>query len=353
MKFGKSLTELAVEIDRQKQAKKDYLVDSQKLRMSCSVGAGLHLAFGIHTPPIHDIAHRQIGTHLKIPAVYYDRMQAEEPWLLCDNVNAWLSRSQGQRMIRTLDFQARAFLSDRYRIIDNDMVAEAVLPIISEWAKDGATVESAEITDRKLYIKVVLPNVQTEIAVGDVLQSGVVISNSEVGFGAVSVAPLLFRLVCRNGMIRNDLRQHKIHVGRTNESDANFNLYRDETIHMDDMAFLMKLQDVVRSTADSVHFERMVDSVRQAQGMEITGHVPEVVQLTTKKFGLNDTEGESVLDHLIHGGDLSLWGIASATTRMAQDVASYDRSTDLEGIGYEIVSLSPMAWKQLNEAATR
>ena len=35
---------------------------------------------------------------------------------------------------------------------------------------------------------------------GDVVQAGVSISNSETGRGAVSVCPLVYRLVCTNGM---------------------------------------------------------------------------------------------------------------------------------------------------------
>jgi hypothetical protein len=37
------------------------------------------------------------------------------------------------------------------------------------------------------------------------------------------------------------------------------------------------------------------------------------------------------------GGDLTSWGLGNAVTRMAQDVPSYDRSTELESIGFEIM----------------
>ena len=33
-------------------------------------------------------------------------------------------------MVRTLDGKARAFLSDRYHRIDNEQIAEAVLPVL-------------------------------------------------------------------------------------------------------------------------------------------------------------------------------------------------------------------------------
>lgn len=37
-----------------------------------------------------------------------------------------------------------------------------------------------------------------EVRKGDIVQAGVMISNSEVGLGAVSIQPLVYRLVCTN-----------------------------------------------------------------------------------------------------------------------------------------------------------
>lgn len=45
----------------------------------------------------------------------------------------------------------------------------------------GARVESCEVTDSRMYLKVVTSRVQFELAPGDVVHAGVVISNSETG----------------------------------------------------------------------------------------------------------------------------------------------------------------------------
>ena len=50
-----------------------------------------------------------------------------------------------------------------------------------------------------------------DVVPGDTVQGGVIISNSEVGLGAVSVQPLLYRLVCTNGMVVNDLGERRTH----------------------------------------------------------------------------------------------------------------------------------------------
>ena len=46
-----------------------------------------------------------------------------------------------------------------------------------------------------------------EPGTGDIVQAGVVISNSETGLGAVCIQPLIYRLVCSNGMVVNDAKK--------------------------------------------------------------------------------------------------------------------------------------------------
>lgn len=109
MKTGLTLEQLAAEITRQQSAKEDYVVNTGNLRLE-SYGPDLTLrvldsdgADRIEPLEIGDIAHRQIGTHLSIPAKYYERMRSEDPGLLAHNVNTWLERTPAQRMIRVLD----------------------------------------------------------------------------------------------------------------------------------------------------------------------------------------------------------------------------------------------------------
>ena len=296
---------------------------------------------------INDIAHRQIGQTLKIPALYYDRMRTEYPELLAQNINGWFARTPDtKRMLRTMDGTARALLSDRYRRIDNFEVASAVLPIIS--GMDGASVESCELTESRMYLKVVNPRVTAEVKKGDIVQAGIIISNSEVGMGSVNVSPLVYRLVCSNGMIAQDGAVRKYHVGRANEGGEDFSIYRNETIEADDKAFLMKLEDSVKAAVNQARFAAIVDKMREATEATMEAKVvPQVVELASKEYGITEAEGKGILGHLIAGGDLSLYGLANAVTRQAQDVESYDRSTELEATGYKIITMAPALWRSL------
>lgn len=356
MKIGKKdIFEFATELDRREKAKKDLLVDTSILTMDAGPNiaqlnvrndnTGETFIFGVN-----EIAHNQIGTHLGIPAKYYEKMRSENPELLAQNVNSWFTKNPKVRMIRTLDGVTRAFLSDRYRRIDNFDIAQTVLPIIA--SIPDARVESSEITDERMYIKVVNPRLTTEVTPGDIVQSGIIIMNSEVGLGSVTIMPLVYRLVCTNGMVVNDAKTRKYHVGRGNEASEDFTIYSSATLEADDRALQLKIQDTVRAVVDQTRFEKVVDLMRQAKSARITTqNIPAMVELAGSDFGYSKQEGQGILDYLIRGGDLSLYGLANATTRYAQDVPSYDRSTALESVGYSLMSMGNSKWNSLQNAS--
>lgn len=356
MKYGRTLTELAIELDRQRSAKRDFLLDTRNIIMD-NTGDGQQLT--LQNPQQHmstilrvnDIAHGQIGQALGIPAKYYNKMRSENPELLAANVNSWFNQNPAMRMVRTLDGTARAFLSDRYRRIDNYEIAEAVLPIIGDMP--DARIESCEVTDERMYIKVVNPRLTTEVTPGDVVQSGILITNSEVGMGSMAIQPLVYRLVCSNGMVVNDAATRRYHIGRGNQAGEDYTLYSNETLAADDRALMLKVQDTVRAAVDQVRFDKVVGMMRNAIDAKITStDIPQMIELTASDYGFTKKESSGILDHLIRDGDLSLYGLSNAVTRAAQDVESYDRSTEMESIGYTILCMSRDKWNRLNAAST-
>ena len=351
MKTGRTLTEMAQALEAQQALKKDYIADTRALEMT-PVGQ-LALTNGTtQTFEITPYAHRQIGERIGIPAKYYDRMRTEAPELLQANVNHWFQTQPEQRMIRTLGSDARAFLSCRYRRLDNFDLAEAVLPTLLQM--DGAQVVSCELTETRMYLKVVTAKVQADVKVGDPVQAGVCISNSEIGTGALRVEPLIYRLVCTNGMVTPDrsARNRFTHLGRAaaDTPDA-YELFSDETLAADNTAFFLKVQDLVRDAVDRTKFEALVAQMRQTTERRIEGNPVKAVELLSDRLKLQQSERSGVLQHLIQGGDLSQWGLLNAVTRTAQDIESYDRATELEELGATVMSLPSAQWRQLATAA--
>lgn len=364
---GRSLTDLAKELERQAKSKKDFKAPTSQIEMSFGqittknefsrhdlLVPQLQLNIGDKFKGVvTELCHDQLGQYVDIPSKYYDRMRMETPELLAQNVNTWLKRRKETRLVRTLDGDARAFLSNRYRTIDHWDVANATLPVLVNEAKKLGSVEtvSADVTEKKLYIKVISKRLTYEVKKGDAVQAGIVISNSEVGGGSVRVEPFLYRLACLNGAVISDSAVRKFHIGRLSaELEAAEEVYRDETRVQDDKAFCMKLQDVVRASFDDDSFEKLRGIVIDSTTREVSSPVEEVIEEISNRFHLTDKQRGSFLGNLIKGGDMSQWGIANAVTAIANKASNYEEATDLERIGGQLMTLDSEGWENLMEA---
>ena len=351
-----TIQQAAAEIMRQSEAKADYLVNTENLHMeTCDGIPVLRLLDESGTDRVEPLdilptAHRQMSAYLNIPWKYYDRMCQENIGLLAQNVNTWLQKGPEHRMIRTIDGRARAFLSNRYRRIDNIDIAQITLPILE--AMPDAIFESCNLSDDYMYIKVVNPRLTAEVVPGDIVQAGVVISNSETGQGAVCIQPLIYRLVCSNGMTVNEARARRNHIGRVSSADENLLIYSKETLAADDKAFIMKVQDTVKAAVDEARFAKILDKLRESTDKKLnTTDLPAVVKLASSSMGITEVESDGVLQRLIEGTDYTLYGLANAVTRHSQDVESYDRASKLEEIGYQIVTMSPALFQHINQVS--
>lgn len=362
MKAGRSLTELATELERQVTTRKDYIAEQGAIKVAAyDVAAGVEGKADVTLTGINggaykltDHAHGQLASHLEIPKKYYDRMRVEAPALLADNVNTWFQKApKNKRTVRTLDGKVRAYLSSSYRPLDNHDLAEVALPTLLE---KGCEIVSAQLTETRLYIKATLPSIRREVAEsrqkGDVVQAGIVISNSEVGAGSVRIEPMIYRLVCLNGAIMPDSSLRKYHVGKGADVDGVRELLTTEAKRADDRAFWLKVRDIVRGAFDEVAFGLMVDKMNQAAGLKIVSdNLPKVVEVTVEKFGFHEKAQGSILRHLIEDGDLSKYGLHNAITRASQDVVDYDAATEMERAGGRILELPASDWKTISEAA--
>lgn len=82
-----------------------------------------------------------------------------------------------------------------------------------------------------------------------------------------------------------------------------------------------------------------------------TADIPGIVKVASREFRITDDESTGILQHLIEGNDLTLYGLSNAVTRHSQDVESYDRATELESIGYSILTMQPALWNRINQMA--
>lgn len=355
MKQGRALPEVLTELQRQNTAKQDFIGPAQAFHLEpdgrtfsiSHMASGQQEVFGTT-----DLFHRQVGSALGIPAKYYDLMKKQKPELLAENVNTWFGDRDQSYMIRSMDYGsgrvARALLSDRYRRIDNLEIATAVLPLFA--GQEGMEVMSCEVTENRLYIlyessykesysdvlSVKIPNYQEQKCLSDITK----------------ISELLVLFIQRNntnGMVVSSLGERKTHVGRAAKAmEDSFFLYSDETKEAEDKAFMLKLRDATLAAIEEARFAQIVGKLEESNNARITGRVQDVIELTGKAFDLNQPEQDSILNYLIQGGNLSLYGLSNAITRASQNVESYDRATALEGIGWQVATMEPAQWREIN-----
>ena len=358
MKTGRSLIDLAMELKRQLATKRDLVLPSSLLQCRTDPSGNLrlivesssHTGFSGAEYGVTNLARRQLADKLKIPFAYFERMRETQPDLLDHNVNTWLQADADRRLVRTLDGEVRAVLSDRYRRLDNFDLADDVIPILLRL--EDARFESVELTETKMYLKVITPRVTFEVAPGDIVQAGVVITNSEVGCGTLSVQPLIHRLVCRNGLIASDHALRKTHVGRSlSTEEESVTVFKDDTLAADDRAFFLKVRDVVEAAVSEATFRQVAMKFQQTRHIRLTGDPVKTVEVLANRYALNDTDRSGVLRYLILQGDLSGYGLVNAVTHYSQDVDDYDRATEFESLGGKLIELAPTEWKGLAQAA--
>jgi hypothetical protein len=362
MKTGKSLVELAKTLEDIRENSRDFLVPTAKLTMNNDLTLAFANGDGTKTFAPNGHAHGQVAEYSAVPKLYYDRLMEENPTLLARNVNHGLTVNASAlgrngkpetRMVRTFRNEVRALLSSSYRRLDSHDLCDNVLPLIADERMD---VVSSELTDTRLYIKALTPKLKSEIKPGDSVQYGLLISNSDVGAGSCRVEPLIYRLVCKNGLITSTAVK-KFHAGRNMAGDDIQELLTDRTKELTDQAFWAQVRDIVIASLKPEMFEQEVQRIRIAAQEKIQNFdIPEVVELAMNSVGVRG-EGtkNSIVAYLANGADgagLTKWGLVNGFTFAAQsDEVGYDRSIELERAGAKILDLHQTQWRRISQAS--
>ena len=322
-------------------------------------------------------ARRQLGTHLGIPSQYIDKLQARGMNELVDtNFNQLLQRpvrNARDRLFRTYDngndLMAqnvfRSTHSSSFLTFDHVDLMDGVAPVLNQIA-DNQELKfiSTGLTDNKLHMKIAFPNMQLEVRskqVNDIVECGVIISNSETGHGSIVVAQFIHRLICLNGMTVNDAGTRRRHVGSANargELD-----YQADTVVAMKQALTKQLRDHVLDCVDHDKFRATVARFNESAEDMTAEHEPEdAIESVGKKFSLSESEVKYAKRALLEDGDYSRWGFANAITNLAVDDdknkersevlnLTYDRATELQELGGNIINLKPREWKRVALAA--
>ncbi|MFJ2629323.1 DUF932 domain-containing protein [Streptomyces sp. NPDC087532] len=236
-----------------------------------------------------EVLDEQAGAKLGIPVGYLKKTRREQIGLYDANINGWLASEPTRKfMVRTLQDRsrgtgvARALMSDKYKVMDSLDVLIAALNGVHQ-AGHPAEVTSCDLSDRRMYVRIEAP--QVVVAARELLKdyrspfsgqtgselpevhAGLVITNSEVGCGAVRIVPRAVFRVCRNGMTIEKDTMQAVHVGARME---------EGTIDWSVATQTKELELITSKTADAVaHFlshdyvERIIESVTEQAATEL------------------------------------------------------------------------------------
>ena len=381
MKSGMTIEDLLTEVQRQSNAKKDYVASTQNdVRMVPMPGFPNNVAVVLQKGQASDVAenypvtglpclqrleitehaHRQIAGRLQIPWKFYARMLEDHTDIVLDAVNKLFEREPGTRLLRTMDNKLRAFLSDRYKRIDNDQVLAAALPAIVKGDLETVLL-SSQVTDRNLYVKVLLTGEEMKQQIGDtrdgtpdIVQPGFILKNSEIGTGSVGVQAFFYRSFCYNGCVfgKTDAFEYRrTHLGGTLIEGADFEILSDKSKKLEDETILSQVTDVMQAIATPEFVNQMGEKLRSLkEGTQIQNPVP-AIEILAKENGLNEIEQQAVLQNLMEDRDYSRWGVVNAVTKVANTaIVDYDRASDLEVIGSRLIDINQANWKRMVEA---
>lgn len=369
MRQESTIQQLAATLKDVRDNSRDFALSAGALDRMSAVGIGGALGVSLRNGEEHIFeptpwAHSQIAEYSDIPNAYYSRIRGENPDLLIRSVNHGFERARGVaagqrrgggRMVRTHRDKLRAFVSDSYRRLDNHSLADAVLPVLVDLGFDlgEGEVNSYALTDKRLYVKVTTARVQGEVKKGDVVQMGILVSNSDVGAGSLRVEPFLLRLACLNGMVMESALR-KAHLGGQRQAGDDIEeMLTSATKSLSDQAFFAQVHDVVRASASPDFFERELNKLKDADKQAITNYdLPKIVERTLKEVGISAGEKvrESILDNLAsgaHGAGMTKYGLSQAVTFAAGNAEGldYDAATELERAGSKVIALSAKSWE--------
>jgi hypothetical protein len=338
---------------------------------------GVTTADGWYRPT--EVCDEHLADKLGIPLAYLRRTRFERTDLWDANVEGWLQGSQGRGrhsaeggspadprsfLLRTFQHSvpgeagvARAFLSDRFGIIDNLDVLTAALEGVRD-AGVEVVVDGCDLTERKMQVRVVAPAIQAyaptllagyrspnsgwtvdrarEVAAREgqgfvggepIVFAGFVISNSETGGGAFSIVPRCVVQVCKNGLTFTMDALRQVHLG--GKLDEGVVRWSSETAQRSLELVASKAKDAVTTFLDVDYVQGKLDEIEAKADREVT-EPQKTIETIGKRLRFSQERIDSVLGHFIRGGQLTAGGVLNAVTAAAQDVADPDDAFELE-----------------------
>lgn len=360
MKQGLQINQLQSEIEAESAGRADFVTPFEAMQFSWQdIGSASRVpqvvvsspSMGKHT--MSRYARNQAAAHVGIGARVSDHLLDMDPELWVHNMNK-LARHEscrGEKLVRTNARGARAMLSPSYAVIDNAPILSTALESLADI---GCTdVGSCHLGDT-MYLKAMFPSKLADVRPGDAVQAGLMLRNSEIGGGSITVRGFIYRLVCTNGMTvmdQGDQFFKRIHAGRRVDTflpdgrvDPSF--YTPAITATQD-----SLQQAIAEIGDGGFLATVNRMRKAAESTEIADPESAMKALRRDMGGLNRAMTDDFMERLIRDGDMTQYGLMNAITNAANDADSYEQATQWEELGGRVLTLNSNQWHRIANAA--
>lgn len=356
---------------------------------------------GTYRPTQHGDA--TMASALEIPTSYVRKLRdSGRTDLLDQNVRGLLrgktvKRASGDEVVHPADSRSfllrlltsedrtqtgvlRAFLSDRFAMVDNLDVLTATLAGISQVQIDGqpltVEVRDCDLTDTRMHVRMFAPQVsalapvmlegysnpwengqlrgQLERSVSDlqawrraaaaegmgfeagkepIVFAGLTLDNSEVGAGAFRLAFQIVVKVCKNGLTL-PIQLRKIHLGGQLDEG---NQWNSEVQRKQLGVLTSQVKQKVGEWFKPEFLAAEVGKLEAAAGAPVADAEATVKAVATR-YKFTEAERAGVLAHFMIGGQTTAAGVANAITSYSQTVDP-DRAEVLDSIAVSAMTM--------------
>jgi hypothetical protein len=369
-----TLAQLVTELERQRESRIDFVADVRHLNVEANGGIKIipttAQAFEWMPEgamPMVKSAYHQLGDRCtpSIPTRFFDALLEERPARLAALINGLHADDPKKRLVRCLDNQVRAWLSNSYRVLDNMDIAFTCL---DEARKKDAQVFEADLSDKRMRIKFTTQQVWDKIdivqrtspkgdwfagAIGnkelmgktilgakirDELPGGpgtihpvVTVLNSETGHGGFHVRIGILMGICFN-VATLETVVTRVHLGERLDEG----IFSQETISAESKAIMLKARDAVCAAFDQDKFQTMVAKAKEAQTDKVESPAA-AINNVIETGAVNEEQREALMTYFFKDYDQTRFGFAQAVSRLAQDLEDPDQAGDLESLAGRII----------------
>jgi hypothetical protein len=212
---------------------------------------------------------------------------------------------------------------------------------MTEAGLDAHVVRSADLTNDRMYIKIVVPEIAVHApqlldgyrspysgnrgADNPTVFAGMVISNSDTGGGALTIKPCMEIEICTNGMTITQDVQRDVHLGGKLKTDGVVR-YGSDTEASNLRTIMLKTRDTVKTFLNEEYMTRAISNLTAKAGAPITDTPAKVIDVVTKRSAFSKSDADGILDAFMRGGQVTKGGVAQAITCYSQSLDDADRA---------------------------